>query len=82
MVLAVAGERVAVPVGDPGLEVHPGELCHQVTFGGPDVAEVARAVRDGAVRVPSVVVGLPCWVVMSYVSKPAWVCPTWKGTAA
>ena len=46
----------AHPVAAAPLELHPGELGHQVALGRPDVAEVAGAVPDAAVGLVRVVV--------------------------
>jgi hypothetical protein len=55
--LAVVGERPTTPVGISVLELHAGELGHEIAFGWPDVAEVARPVAHIAVRLVPVVVG-------------------------
>src|SRR3954468_20870781 len=57
--LAIGGEGAAVPVGDALLRLQAGKLGHQITFGGPDVAEPAEGIACGAVSLAPVVMRRP-----------------------
>jgi hypothetical protein len=48
--VALGGERLALPAGPTLLELHAGELGHQVELGRPDVAERDRAKLNRTAR--------------------------------